>query len=80
MSAPYKVVVVGAGKRGLHHATAFKANPKFELAGLADVDQARLDKVSADLGGVKTSTNAAALAKEVKPDLFCFCTPPSIRL
>ena len=80
MSKPYKVVVVGTGKRGLHHATAFKNNPAFELAGLSDVDQARLDKAAADLGGVKTSTNAAALAKEVKPDLFCFCTPPNIRL
>ena len=29
---------------------------------------------------MKTSTNAAALAREVKPDLFCFCTPPNIRL
>ena len=47
--------------------------------GLSDVDQARLDKVGADLG-VKTSTNVAALVKEVTPDLFCFCTPPHIRL
>ena len=40
MSRPYKVLVVGTGKRGLHHATAFKNNPAFELAGLSDVDQA----------------------------------------
>jgi predicted dehydrogenase len=80
MSQPYRVVVVGTGKRGLHHATAFKNNPKFELVGLSDVDQARLDKVGADLGGVRTSTNPAQLAKEAKPDLFCFCTPPNIRL
>jgi predicted dehydrogenase len=80
MSKPYRVVVVGAGKRGLHHAAAFKASSKFELVGLSDVDQGRLDKVAPDLGNPQTSTNAAALAKEVKPDLFCFCTPPNIRL
>ena len=29
----YKVMVVGAGKRGKHHAVAFKNNPRFEVAG-----------------------------------------------
>ncbi len=80
MSKPYKVVVVGTGKRGLHHAAAFKANPRFELAGLADVDRGRLDKAAADLGGVRTGTDAAALCRDVKPDIFCFCTPPAVRM
>jgi hypothetical protein len=29
MSGPYRVLVVGAGKRGMHHAAAFQANPNF---------------------------------------------------
>jgi predicted dehydrogenase len=43
----YRVVVVGMGKRGMHHATAFAANPRFELAGICDIDQKRLDDASA---------------------------------
>jgi predicted dehydrogenase len=88
----YRVVVVGMGKRGLHHAAAFAANPRFELAGIASRDRTRLDAAAAKLqeprtpdgvkgaGGVKLSTDARALAAEVKPDVFCFCTPPSVRL
>ncbi len=80
MTRPYKVVVVGVGKRGLHHATAFKANPRFELAGLCDIDQGRLAAAAAKLGNPATNTNAAALASAIKPDIFCFCTLPTIRL
>ena len=80
VTARYRVVVVGMGKRGLHHATAFAANPRFELAGIASRDQKRLDAAAAKLGSVKTSTDARALAAEVKPDVFCFCTPPNVRL
>jgi predicted dehydrogenase len=77
---PYKVVVVGLGKRGKHHATAFRANPRFELAGIAGRDAAKLEKAAAELGGVRASTDVDALCREVKPDLFCFCTPPGVRL
>jgi predicted dehydrogenase len=77
----YKVVVLGMGKRGKHHASAFQKNPRFELAGVADPVAAQLEKAAPELGrGVRTATDPAALLKEVKPDLFCFCTPPSIRL
>jgi predicted dehydrogenase len=76
----HKVIVVGMGKRGLHHATAFKANPRFELAGICSRDKARLDAAAAKLGDVRTSADAAALAAAVKPDVFCFCTPPAVRL
>jgi predicted dehydrogenase len=76
----YRVIVVGMGKRGMHHATAFAANPRFELAGVCSRDHKRLDDAAAKLGSVKTSTDAAALARELKPDVFCFCTPPEVRL
>ncbi len=80
MSNPYKVVVVGMGKRGMHHAAAFNANPRFKVAGICDIDQARLDAAAAKLGGPKTGKDAAALAAEVKPDVFCFCTLPHLRM
>jgi predicted dehydrogenase len=81
MSArPYKVLVVGTGKRGLHHATAFKKNPRFELCGLADLVPAQLARVAAELGVSAASADVAALSRQIKPDLFCFCTPPHVRL
>ena len=41
MAARYRAVVVGMGKRGMHHASAFFKNPRFELAGICDIDQKR---------------------------------------
>jgi len=92
MMPRYRVAVVGMGKRGMHHATAFAANPRFELVGISSRDQKRLDAAAAKLqaekklnevkklGDVTLSTDARALAAEVKPDVFCFCTPPNVRL
>src|SRR4051812_15642080 len=76
----YRVIVVGMGKRGMHHATAFNANPHFKVVGICDIDQARLEAAAPKLGGPKINTDAAALAQDVKPDLFCFCTLPHLRL
>lgn len=75
----YSVLVVGMGKRGTHHAAAFNANPAFQVTGICDIDQARLEAAAATLGSPKTGTDAAALAKEIKPDVFCFCTMPHLR-
>src|SRR5438105_15385039 len=77
---PYSVVIVGMGKRGMHHGAAFNANPKFRVIGICDIDQKRLDEAAAKLGNPKKSTDAAALANELKPDVFCFCTLPNLRL
>jgi len=79
MATPYKVLVVGMGKRGMHHAAAFKANPRFQVAGICDIDAARLDAAAAKLGNPQKGTDAAALAKAVRPDVFCFCTLPMLR-
>ncbi len=76
----YRVIVVGMGKRGMHHATAFAANPRFDLVGICSRDQKRLDEAAAKLGPVKISTDGSALARELKPEVFCFCTPPGVRL
>ena len=76
----YSVVVVGMGKRGKHHAAAFAGNPRFEVAGICDIDEARLAEAKEQLGGsVGTSTDAAALVASLKPDVFCFCTMPHLR-
>ena len=77
---PYRVIVVGMGKRGMHHAQTFAANPRFELAGICDIDPARLAAAAPKLGNPKTSTDASQLAKELQADVFCFCTLPNLRL
>jgi predicted dehydrogenase len=76
----YRVVVVGMGKRGVHHATAFAGSPRFELVGICSRDRKRLDAAAAKLPDVRTSADARALTAELKPDVFCFCTPPNVRL
>ncbi|NQU39222.1 MAG: Gfo/Idh/MocA family oxidoreductase [Lentisphaerae bacterium] len=80
MSETYKVMVVGMGKRGKHHASAFHANDRFEVVGLCDIDQSVLDAAAPACGNPQTGTDAAALAAEVKPDVFCFCTHPTLRM
>src|ERR1044071_2736564 len=75
----YKVLIVGMGKRGMHHATSFNANPRFKVTGICDIDAARLDAAAPTLGNPQKGSDAAALAKAVKPDVFCFCTLPNLR-
>ena len=76
----YRVVVAGLGKRGMHHALAFQANPRFEVVGLCDIDVGRLQEASARFGVTETSADAAELARRLRPDVFCFCTLPDVRL
>lgn len=80
MSKPvYKVVVVGMGKRGMHHATTFYANPRFEVVGICDIDEAKLQSAAAQLGNPMTSTDAGDLLAKTEPDVFCLTTMPNIR-
>src|SRR3974390_126676 len=76
----YRVMVTGVGKRGKHHIQAFKRNPRFEVVGISDVNGEQLAKAAAELGIAKTSVDALRLGREIQPDIFCFCTPPTIRL
>jgi len=80
MTKQYRVVVVGMGKRGKHHATAFNANPRFKVVGICDIDRARCEAAAPQLGNPEIGTDAAALTASLKPDVFCFCTLPTIRL
>ncbi len=76
----YSVAIAGMGKRGTHHADAFAANPRFEIVGLCDIDQARLDATAEAYGVAYTNTDAARMLSDTKPDVFCFCTLPRVRL
>ncbi|HLY25962.1 MAG TPA: Gfo/Idh/MocA family oxidoreductase [Aggregatilineales bacterium] len=76
----YTVAIAGLGKRGIHHADAFSANPRFKVVGLCDIDASRADAAKQKYGDVYTSTDAADMLAKTKPDIFCFCTLPQIRL
>lgn len=78
MADKYRVVLVGMGKRGTHHALAFQANSRFQIAGVCDIDRVRVDTAAAKFGGIK-GTDAFQVAAAAKPDVFCFCTLPSQR-
>lgn len=75
----YRVVVTGLGKRGLHHAAAFQANGRFEVAGLCDIDQGRLDAAGAKYPAAVRGTDVRQVASAERPDVFCFCTLPHVR-
>jgi predicted dehydrogenase len=76
----YTVAVAGMGKRGIHHADAFSANPRFEIVGLCDIDRERLDAAAERYSVSYTNNHVAQMLADIKPDVFCFCTLPSIRL
>lgn len=77
----YKVLVVGMGKRGKHHAKHFKLNNNFSVTGICDISAEMLNSAAAELAmqDVAKGNNAAAMAAELKPDVFCFCTLPTLR-
>ncbi len=79
-SRRYTVVVVGCGKRGIHHADAFVRNGRFELVGLCDIDPGRLEAAARQFGNAATSLEAGPLLRDTRPDVFCFCTLPNVRL
>ena len=76
----YRAVVAGMGKRGKHHAQAFANNPRFTVAGICDIDAGRLEEAARTWPEAQASTDAAELLRKVKPDVFCFCTMPTLRL
>jgi predicted dehydrogenase len=76
----YTVAIAGMGKRGMHHADAFSKNSRFQIVGLCDIDPGRLDAAAKGLGVAYTNTNAARMVADTKPNIFVFCTLPSLRL
>jgi predicted dehydrogenase len=76
----YTVVVAGIGKRGTHHADAFQKNGRFKLVGLCDIDAGRLETAARKFGVSETGADAATLVEKTRPDIFCFCTLPDLRL
>jgi predicted dehydrogenase len=80
MSQIYTVAIAGLGKRGKVHADIFHKNPRFKVVGIADVDEGRIADAAALCGNPPSFNDAAPMLAATKPDVFCFCTPPTVRL
>src|SRR5208337_2383535 len=53
---------------------------RFKLVGLCDIDAGRLEVAAKKFDVSETSADAAALVNKTRPDIFCFCTLPDLRL
>lgn len=80
MSQIYTVAIAGLGKRGKVHADVFHRSPRFEVVGLSDVDRQRYDDAAALCGSPPFFEDVKEMLAVTKPDVFCFCTPPAVRL
>ena len=69
MSTQYKVLVVGMGKRGMHHARLFHANPRFKVVGMCDIDRATARRRRPSWGIPAIGADAAELAGD--PEAGC---------
>lgn len=76
----YTVAITGCGKRGKVHADYFTRNERFKVVGVNDVDDARMDECGALANNPPKFTDTAEMLKQTKPDVYCFCTPPGLRL
>lgn len=80
MAHTYTVAIAGCGKRGKVHAEVFHRLPRFQVVGVADVDAQRAKDAAELCGGPRQYEDAGQMLDATKPDIFCFCTPPTIRL
>jgi predicted dehydrogenase len=76
----YTVAVAGLGKRGIHHAAAVAANPRFRLVGLCDPQADRVEAAKKRFGVEYGSPDASQMLQDTRPDVFIFCTLPAVRL
>jgi predicted dehydrogenase len=77
----YRVAQVGFGHRGRVHAQAFRHNDdRFELVALCELDPERLERGVKAFGFQAGYRDAERMLDEVRPDIFCFVTPPNVRL
>jgi len=76
----YTVGVGGLGKRGMSHAETFAANPRFRIVGLANYGAERLEAAHQKFPDAFASSSIDEMLAQTRPDIFCFCTPPHVRL
>jgi len=78
----YRVAQAGCGHRGQIHLKGFMNNQdRFELVGVSDLDEQKM-REAVELQGITAPlyTDTEKMLDETRPDIFCFVTPPAIRL
>jgi|SRR5579863_1607542 len=76
----YTVAICGTGKRGKVHAEYFHKDDRFEVVGISGRNPEKLDAAAQLAGRPEKYLDVAQMLRESKADIFCFCTPPSVRL
>lgn len=76
----YTVAICGTGKRGKVHAEYFHKDERFRVVGISGRNPEKLDAAAQLAGSPEKYLDVAQMLRETKPDVFCFCTPPSVRL
>lgn len=67
--------IVGLGGAAVNMLPAFARNPRFRLAGAADIDRAILDRFERDYPGTVTYADVAALCDDPRIDMVYIGTP-----
>jgi predicted dehydrogenase len=76
----YTVAICGTGKRGKVHAEYFHKDERFQVVAISGRNREKLDAAAQLAGDPEKYLDAAEMLRQTKPDVFCFCTPPSVRL
>src|SRR5712691_8411270 len=76
----YTVAICGTGKRGKVHAEAIHKNDRFQVVAICGRDGERLEVAVRLAGHPEKYQDPAQMLRETRPVVFCFCTPPSVRL
>ena len=78
----HRVTLLGLGVRGKTHLMGLLKNPdRYKIVGLCDIDVPKMNHIAAHFKlNVPLYTEAEAMLKETKPDVFVFVTYPDLRL
>ncbi len=76
----YTVAICGTGKRGKVHAEYFHKDERFQVVAISGRNPEKLDAAAEIAANAAKYLDVAQMLRESKPDVFCFCTPPSVRL
>lgn len=77
----HRVAIAGLGPRGLAHLRGFLENPeRFEVTGISDLTTERISAAVGQFGNIPSFADARTMLEATRPDVFCFCTPPAVRL
>ena len=81
MQQRYSVVIAGCGDRGAWHAHGFKENSdRFDLRAVCDRHVDRAAALASRFDVRSTFSDVEEMLANERPDVFCFCTMPKVRL